>query len=420
MALSFISIFTASSQISIEECVRLAEDNYPLIKKYDLLSATQDVDLSDIDRSWLPRIGLYGQLTGQNVVPSFPRALNGVLEQMGEDVRGLGKFQYKVGADVSQTIWDGGVSSVRREIVRSREEVRKAALDVELYAVRERVENIFFAILLTDEQIAQQKLTRDLLLDNLKKIRSMVRNGTALQSDADMMEAQALTVEQSITQALSASKGYRDVLGIFIGRSLDGTVLTKPIVEEPSASLSERPELKLFDDKQKACMLSDRLAATSVMPNVGLFAQAYYGYPGFNYFESMISRKLSFNILAGVKVSWNIDSYYTRKNSARRSVLESREIEADRDLFLFNSGMQTASLRNAIDGIRNMMRDDSKIIALRVGVRRTAESQLENGVIDVNALLTRISDENQARLAAQFHEIQLIREIYKLKYILNR
>lgn len=420
MALSFISIFTASSQISIEECVRLAEDNYPLIKKYDLLSATQDVDLSDIDRSWLPRIGLYGQLTGQNVVPSFPRALTGVFEQMGEDVRGLGKFQYKVGADISQTIWDGGVSSVRREIVRSREEVRKAALDVELYAVRERVENIFFAILLTDEQIAQQKLTRDLLLDNLKKIRSMVRNGTALQSDADMMEAQALTVEQSITQALSASKGYRDVLGIFIGRSLDGTVLTKPTVEEPSASLSERPELKLFDDKLKACMLSDRLAATSVMPKVGLFAQAYYGYPGFNYFESMISRNLSFNILAGVKVSWNIDSYYTRKNSARRSVLESREIEADRDIFLFNSGIQTASLRNSIDGIRNMMRDDSKIIALRAGVRRTAESQLENGVIDVNALLTRISDENQARLAAQLHEIQLIREIYKLKYILNR
>lgn len=248
----------------------------------------------------------------------------------------------------------------------------------------------------------------------------MVRNGTALQSDADMMEAQALTVEQSITQALSASKGYRDVLGIFIGRSLDGTVLTKPTVEEPSASLSERPELKLFDDKLKACMLSDRLAATSVMPKVGLFAQAYYGYPGFNYFESMISRNLSFNILAGVKVSWNIDSYYTRKNSARRSVLESREIEADRDIFLFNSGIQTASLRNAIDGIRNMMRDDSKIIALRAGVRRTAESQLENGVIDVNALLTRISDENQARLAAQLHEIQLIREIYKLKYILNR
>ncbi|MDE6769872.1 MAG: TolC family protein, partial [Muribaculaceae bacterium] len=159
---------------------------------------------------------------------------------------------------------------------------------------------------------------------------------------------------------------------------------------------------------------------TSLMPRIGFFAQAYYGYPGFDYFKSMINRDLSFNILAGVKVSWNIDSFYTKKNSTRRTLVNAETISADREIFLFNTDMQTASQRVAIEGIRKVMKDDAKIIELRGNVRKAAESQLENGVIDATTLLTKISDENIARLTAQLHKIQLLQEIYKLKYILNR
>lgn len=418
--LSVISSFCISAQITIEECVRLAENNYPLIKKYELLSVTNDIDLSDINKSWLPRIGMYGQVTGQNIVPSFPKSLTGVLEQMGQDMKGLGKIQYKVGMDISQTIWDGGISGVRRDMTHSQETVRKAALDVELYTVRERVENLYFAILLAEEQIAQSKVTYDMLIINLEKIRAMVCNGIAMQSDLDMVEAQTLTLSQAISFAQSAVKSYRTVLGIFTGENLDRTQLIKPIATEPTESKSDRPELKLFESKLRLNHLSSRQNDTSIMPKAGLFAQAYYGYPGFDYFKSMINSDLSFNILAGVKVSWNIDAFYTRKNSSHKIHKDAEEIMADRDLFLFNSDMQSASQRVAINGIRNVMKDDSRIIDLRVNVRKAAESQLENGVIDATSLLTKISDENLARLMAQLHEIQLLQEIYKLKYILNK
>lgn len=418
--LSFIYSFCASAQITIEQCIRLAEDNYPIIKKYELLSLTKDIDLSDINKSWLPRIGVYGQVTGQNVVPSFPKTLTSVLQQMGQEMKGLGKIQYKVGVEMSQTIWDGGVSEVHRDFVRSQEETRRAALDVELYAVRERVENLYFAILLTEEQIAQNKVTYDLLMSNHKKIASMFRNGTAMQSDLDMVEAQALTLSQTISYAESACKGYREVLGIFIGDNIDGQSLTRPNSSEPSCSESDRPELKLFESKLRQNQLSDRLSCTTLLPKVGFFAQAYYGYPGYDYFKSMLNRDLTFNILAGVKISWNVDAFYTRKNSLHKTLIDSENIAADRDLFLFNAHMQSASQRVAIDGIRNVMKDDSKIINLRANVRKAAESQLENGIIDATALLTKISDENIARLMGQLHEIQLLQEIYKLKYTLNR
>lgn len=420
LILSILSPLLATAGLTIEQCVEKARDNYPMVKKYDLLASTLDIDLSDINKGWLPRIGVYGQVTAQNVVPSFPESLSGVLQQMGQPMKGLGKLQYKAGVDVSQIIWDGGVSHVQRELQRAGTAAEQSALDVEMYAVRQRVENLYFAILLTEEQIAQNRNTMTLLDATLERLKAMLRNGTAMQSDVDMIEAQSLTVAQGIAQAESALSGYRTVLGMFMGESLQGVELIRPDSVMPSELQSDRPEIRLFDTRIVAADASRRLADTALMPKVGLFAQAYYGYPGFDYFKSMINRDLSFNIMAGVKVSWNIDSFYTKRNVSRRNRLDIAGIMAEKETFLFNSDMQVASQLEKIRGIRDVMKDDSRIMALRANVRKSAESQLENGIIDTTALLTKIIDENQAALTARYHEIQLVQEIYNLKYILNR
>lgn len=413
------SLFTARG-ITIEQCVEKAFANYPLIKKYDLLSASNEIELSDINKSWLPRIGVYGQVTGQNSVPSFPTALSDMLQNMGREMKGLGKLQYKVGVDLSQSIWDGGTAKARRDMTRKQEEVEHAALDVELYQVRERVENLYFAILLTEEQTAQALITHNLLCDNLKKLKSMANNGVAMQSDVDMMEAQALTVKQTITKSKSAADSYRKALEIFIGESLANASLEMPSDHLPASTESNRPELKLFERKLDLNDAVTRLADTSLMPRIGLFAQGYYGYPGFNYFESMMNRKLSLNLLGGIKVEWHIDALYTRENRYKKRALNAADITADKDVFLFNTNVQSASQRESIKGFREMMKDDSRIVALRENVRKAAESQLANGVIDITALLSKISEENMARLNSKYHEIILLQEIYKLKFTLDQ
>lgn len=409
-----------SADVTIEQCVDKAIANYPAIKKYNLMAAANEIELSDINKGWLPRIGVYGQATAQNIVPSFPEALSGVLQNMGQEMRGMGKIQYKVGADLSQTIWDGGVSKARREMSRTQEAVQRAGLDVELYQVRQHVENLYFAMLLTQEQIEQSHITYRLLCDNLDRLRSMYSNGVAMQSDIDMVEAQALTVNQTIVQARSALDGYRMALELFIGESLENETLTMPACEVPLDAEPDRPELKLFESRLEYNKATDRLADASLMPRIGLFAQGYYGYPGFNYFQSMINRDLSFNFIAGVKVSWNIDSFYTKSNRSRKTAINTAEIVADREAFLFNTHIQSVSQTEAIRGIIDMMKDDDRIVALRSNVRKAAESQLVNGVIDITALLTKISDENIAKLASKYHEILLLQEIYKLKYTLDR
>lgn len=415
-----VTTFGMRAEVTIEECVAKAEANYPLISKYRLVELTTDIDLSDINKSWLPRIGVYGQGTWQNAVPQFPETLSGVLAQMGQEMKGLAKTQYKVGVDLTQTVWDGGTSRHRRHLAESQQAVQEAALDVELYAVRKRVENLYFATLLAEEQIAQTQITLELLKSNLARLRSMLRNGVAMQSDVDMVEAQVLQLNQNIIQARNAADSSRRLLGLFVGEPLEGATLAMPRAEVPAGAQSERPELRLFDRQLAANDATLRLTDSSVMPKVHLFAQAYYGYPGFNYFKSMTDRNLTFNLLAGVKVSWNIDSFYTRRNSASRTSLNARSIRTDRDVFMLNSNLQSASQLDAINSLRALMKDDAEIIALRANVRKAAESQLANGIIDATALLTKISDENIASLTAKLHEIQLIQEIYNLKYTLNR
>lgn len=422
--LFFLFLLTVASssygRVTIEECVEKAESNYPLIRKYDLLRATNEIELSEINKGWLPGIGISAQVTGQNVVPSFPTMLSDVLERMGQEVKGLGKIQYRAGVDISQTIWDGGVSKARREITRSTSIVEQTALETELYAVRQRVENIYFAILLIEQQIAQSESTSVLLADNLKKVRSMMENGIAMQSDADMIEAQILTLRQTIMQAQNAAEGYRKQLGLFVGEDIQQGDLALPSDRMPALMESNRPELKLFDNKISIMKASDKLSNSSVMPKIGFFAQAYYGYPGIDYFKSMMSRDLTFNLLAGIKISWNIDAFYTKKSKNNLTSLKISEIEAEKATFDFNTQLQTTSQTQAIEGLKTIIADDKRIVELRTNVRRAAESQLANGIIDMTALLSKITDENNAQIASKYHEIQLLNEIYKLKYTLNR
>ncbi len=420
LALSLFAGIRLSAQVTLEECVTLAQDNYPLIQKYDLLKQTKEVNLSDINKSWLPQINVYGQGTVQNETPSFPESLAGIISQTGTNISGLNEWQYKVGADISQNIWDGGTSKTKRKIEHAEDAERQAAMDVQLYAIRERVEDLYFGILLMDEQIEQTRNMQALLQSNLDKLRSMQKNGTAMQSDVDMVEAQYLSTNQQLIQAESASGSYRKVLELFTGKSLAGQELLKPDASIPQDLKPDRPELRQFEAQLLANEAKNASITASTMPKIGLFAQAYYGYPGFDYFESMMNRDPSFNILAGVKVSWNIGAFYHKKNDKRKLRLASDNIIVERDIFLFNTNLKTRSQLDRIDELKAVMKENDRIVQLRENVRKAAESQLDNGIIDATALLTKLTDEKQARLNASYHEIQLLQNIYQLKYTLNK
>ena len=411
---------SAGAQVTLDECRRLAREHYPEIRQYDLVRRTEEYTLSNARRAWLPQLSLAAQATWQTEVPSFPNALAGMLAQQGIDMPGMNKDQYKAALELNQTLWDGGKSEADKRIARAEAAEQARSADVDLYALQGRVDNLFFGILLLDERIAQTQLTLDLLRSNLEKVRALQRNGVAMQSDADAVEAELLTVNQQLTQVTASRDSYRRMLEIFTGRPLDGERLERPDASEPRSMESSRPELALFDATADKLTAQERLVKAATRPRFGLFAQGYYGYPGMDYFQSMMSPDWSWNAMAGVKMSWNFGAYYTRKNSLAKLRTAKEQVEVQREIFLFNTRLQTAEESGDIARLRKALADDDRIVALRRSVREAAESKLRNGVIDTDDLLRKITDEAAAATARSAREIELLKTIYELKHTINR
>ena len=410
----------ANAQVTLDECRRLAREHYPEIRQYDLVRQTEQYTLSNARRAWLPQLSLAAQATWQTDVPSFPNALAGMLAQQGIDMPGMNKDQYKVALELNQTLWDGGKSGADKRIAQAEAAEQARSADVDLYALQGRVDNLFFGILLLDERIAQTRLTIDLLRSNLDKVRALQRNGVAMQTDADAVEAELLTVNQQLTQITASRESYRRMLEVFIGRPLGGEPLARPDVTEPRTFEPARPELALFDATADKLTAQERLVKSATRPHFGLFAQGYYGYPGMDYFQSMMSSDWSWNALVGVKMSWNFGAYYTKKNSLNKLRTAQAQVEVQRDIFLFNTRLQTTEENGDIARLRKALADDDRIVALRRSVREAAESKLRNGVIDTNDLLQKITDEATAATARSAREIELLKSIYELEHTLNR
>ena len=413
--------FSASvfAQMTLETCQELAREHYPEVKQYDLIRLTEQYDLSNAARAWLPQLSLSAQATWQNEVPEFPEALSGMLSRAGVTIPGLKKDQYKVGLELNQTIWDGGKSNADKRLARTEAAEQRAMTDVDLYTLKKRVNELYFGILLLEEKLSQTYRTIALLESNLDKMRSLVTNGTALASDADAVEAELLTARQRATQIEASRTSYRKMLELFIGEPLQGNLL-RPEFEEMATTELTRPELALFDAKKNRLAAQEALIKSSTRPKFGFFAQGYYGYPSMDYFASMMSNEWRWNLLTGIRMSWNFGAYYTKKNSLNKLRTAQQSIDLQRDVFRFETDLQISQETGDITRLRKTLADDARIVALRQSVREAAESKLRNGIIDTNDLLQKITDEAAARSAQSVHEIELLKALYELKHTINQ
>lgn len=418
MLLAAASMTTLRGQ-TLDECRRLAREHYPEIRQYDLIAQTEKYDLSNAARAWIPQITLSGQASWQSATPTFPGALGEILAARGMQMEGIRREQYRAAIDISQTIWDGGHSRVAKEMAQAEaaEELRRT--EVDLYALQSRVDDLYFGILLLDERLTQTSVQISLLESNLARMRSCVANGTATRADADAIEAELLTVRQTLEQIAASRASYRRMLEIFIGQPLTAEKLERP--EEPApGSGSQRPELELFDARAQQIDVRRKALRSALMPRFSAFAQGYYGYPGLDMFQSMMSSDGTLNALVGVRMSWNIGALYTRRNDLGKLRTARQQIDVQRDLFNFNTRLQATHEEGEIARLRKAVASDTRIVELRRAVRMAAESQLENGVIDATDLLRKITDETAAALNRSTHEIELLQALYKLKHELNR
>ena len=418
--LSLVMLPTAIMAQTLEECQQAAERNYPLIKQYGLIEKTTQLTVANIQKGWLPQVSASAQATYQSDVMSWPDQMKTMMTGMGIDMKGLTKDQYRVGIDVNQTLFDGGVISSQKAIARQQGKVQEAQTEVQLYNVRKRVNEMYFSLLMLDEQIVLNHDMQELLAGNERKLQAMMKSGTAAESDWQSVKAERLKVVQHATSLESQKRMLTMMLSTFCG--IETNNIQKPLVKAENGELmseSHRPELRALDAQIGLLNAQEKALNAALIPKLGVFAQGYYGYPGLNMFEDMMSHKWSLNGIIGARLTWNIGALYTRKNDKAKLQLQRDLTESNREVFLFNNRMEQLQQSEEISRYKQLMNDDAEIISLRAAVRKAAESKLSHGIIDVNDLLREINQENAARVQHSMHEIEMLKEIYDNKITTN-
>lgn len=403
---------------SLEECQQAAERNYPLIRQYGLIAQTTELTVSNIRKGWLPQVSASAQATLQSDVVSWPEQMQSVYQQMGLDMRGLRKDQYRVGIDVQQMVFDGGAISSQKNIAREQGKVQEAQNEVTMYQVRRRVNEMYFGLLLLDKQIQLNHDLQEVLAANERKLSSMYERGTAAKSDYQTVKAERLNVVQQVSSFQAQRNAVARMLSMFCG--LEVKDLEKPqATSSGMQSAGQRPELKSIDAQLRLADAQEKALDAALMPKLSVFVQGYYGYPGYNMFKDMMSHRWSWNGLIGARLSWNIGALYTRKNDKAKIQLQRDMATTNRDVFLFNNQLEQIRQNEDIERYRRLMASDEEIIALRSSVRKAAESKLAHGIIDVNDLVREINNENAARLQMSVHEIEMLKEMYDLRFTTN-
>jgi outer membrane protein TolC len=411
---------TAYGQISLEQCQALARDNYPAIKQFGLIDQITDYSIENAAKAYLPQFAFSAQATYQSDVASFPSQMTAMYEQIGIHMKGLNKDQYRVALEVNQTIWDGGATKAQKDIARAEGELSKQSIEVELYTLRDRINNLYFGILILSEQLAQNALLQELLESNLKSVNAHVNNGTAMPSDANVIKVELLSASQQRTQIESAKEAYCNMLSVMTGQPVGNSdTFVKPMPQSLSVLMNNRPELQLFNTQSAQFEAQKQAINSSVMPRIGLFAQGFYGNPGLNLFKDMTENKWTWNYMAGIRLQWNIGNYYTLKGNLQKLSLAQQRVESQRETFLFNTDLASIQQRNAIEKMNRVMADDAEIIKLRTSIRETSEAKYANGAITVSELLRDIIAESQSTQAKALHEIEWLKNIYDLSNTIN-
>lgn len=408
-----VSLTMGARAESLEECQLLAVQNYPLVARYDLIRQTEQFTLSNIARSWLPQISMSAQATYQSAVTELPDALKGVMANQGMSVRGLSPLQYRGGLDVQQTLYDGGMSKANHSVAKAQTAVEMARNDVDLYQVRDRVNDLYFGWLLVEERLRQNDALAALLKANVEKIESLYENGVAMACDVDVLRAELASIRQQRTELEATRTSLQQVLALFCGKEIGN--VSKPEVR--LAADQRRPELTLFDQQLELLTAREKTLRAQLMPRIGLMVQGYYGYMGLDMYRDMFHRSPTLNGLLGAKLSWNLSSLYTHKNDRNKLMISRLEVENAREIFLFNQSVLSTQEQQNIKRYQELMAEDAEIVKLRRNVREAAEAKLNGGIIDTSNLLQELTREHQATVNQSIHEVEYIKAIYELNHI---
>lgn len=409
LLLAAIGINTCFAQtLTLEDAFELARKNYPAIQKNELIKKATDFSLQNVSKAYLPQVSVSGQATYQSEVTSIPLNMPSIQE--------MSKDQYRIQAEVSQLLYDGGNIQAQKDLIKANEAVQEQAIEVTMQNVNEKITDMYFGVLMLDEQLKQNNLRRESLNSALKKAEAAYANGVSYKSNVNELKAELLNVDMSDIEIKSNQQAYKDMLGEMIGQNItEAQTFTFPQNISTEALTLNRPEVKLYDLQKNVYEVQKKKYNAEWMPKVSAFVQGGYGRPGLN----MLNNDFSPFAIGGIRFSFPINSLYTYKNNIKIAELNQQQLEVDKENFIVNNNLQLKQKQREIEKYQALINEDDKIIELRQSVTQSAQAQLDNNVITVSEFIAKLNAEHLARQTKYLHQLQLLKSKYNLSKTLG-
>jgi outer membrane protein TolC len=408
--LLFIPAFSFGQTLTLDSAYEQAKQNYPLIRQRQLIQKTAELNIENLSKGFLPQVVINGQATYQSEVTQVDVPIPGI------SIPSPSKDQYKVTADVNQTVYDGGLTKTEKVTQRLNEAVEQQKIEVELYKLRDRINQLFLGVLLFDEQI-QQALSNKKDLDiGVKTTDAMVQNGTSFRSNLDVLKAEEFKASQRIIELNSNRNSLIRTLGLFTGKELPANIILQKPANPLLTKDITRPELQLFNRQSSLYEQQKKLIYAKNLPRTSLFFQGGYGRPGLN----LLKNEFDWFYITGVRVTWPLGGFYTLKNDRELVEVNKKTVDIQKDIFLLNTNAQLIQQQSDMDKYNQLIATDDQIIALRASVKQASLAQLQNGVITPSDYLREVNAEDQARLMLITHQLQLLQAQINYQTIIGK
>lgn len=409
--LGYSAPLTASAQrLSIEDCWHWAESNYPLIKQYDLIERTKAYNLEAASKRYLPQATLGAKASYQSDVTKVEFDTSRLPFPL--ELPSQKKDQYGITLDVTQLVWDGGATAAAKESIRRTSDVARGNNEVSLYALRQRVSELYFALLLTEEQMATHRLYQQQLQRTESQLEAALRGGIVTSAELDAVRADLVSSEQTLSEYQTQLRSYRGALSLLTGQSISDSVhLERPALPATLAT-KERPELRLLELQAASLTSQQAELKTTLRPTIGLYAQGGYSRPGLN----MLKSEFQPYYVVGARLSWNLGNFYTYSSRNKALEMQRQSLTSQREAFQVNQQVERTQQEAARKQATDALRYDDQLIQLRENIYRSAESKLLRGTLSATDAMRELTSLQVARQTKILHELQSLKASYDIQW----
>lgn len=404
------TLFLFSQQIRLNDCFVEAEKNYPLLVQQELWYSSFEEANSILNKNWLPQIDLNAQATIQSDVTKVPITMPGLIIPEPD------KEQYKATIELKQLIWDGGTIHKEREVKKIENSIERQKIAIDLYKLKERISQIYFRIMLIDENLTILNLQISDITTRLKSVEAAIDKGVLVKSNSDRLKVEILKIKQRLSELKNDRETSIKLLNIIVGSNFSNeVVLLSPQIKPNLTNINKRPELVLFELQKQQILSHSQKVSSKNMPRLSAFFQGGYGRPGLNMFDP----DYQLFYIAGIRLNWNLWNWNSRKNEKNIYSLSTQILEKQKDIFNLNTNILIEQQQSEIIKYETLLKSDNEIIDLQTSIKNSATSQFENGTLSANDYLNELNAENIAKLNLKLHEIQLIMAKVNLQIIIG-